>query len=179
MSDEDNFVKALRDIDCQRDPPLHCTGHFHRMRIHGYIERKLVNGEHGSTWAWCLTDEGKLRAFPERGRLRVPVERVRAAINNEGASWLQASTVLHKTFAARDRLRNAWYTPDYAKAIPKPEPEETPEKRLVKALRPFPTDVALGIILAITAPPPDELLDGDDMLPPGNRFARIGDDDDT
>jgi hypothetical protein len=117
MSDEDNFVKALRDIDCQREPPLHCTGHLHRMRIHGYVERKLVNGEHGSTWAWCLTDEGKLRAFPERGRLRVPVERVRFAVNYEAASWSRAREVLFKTRAARDQMRSAWYTPRYAKAI--------------------------------------------------------------
>jgi hypothetical protein len=117
MSDEDSFVKALRDIDCQRDPPLHCTGHLYRMRIHGYIERRLVNGPHGSTWAWCLTEEGKLRAFPEHGRLRVTVQRVRAAINNEGSSWLRASEVLFKTRTARDRMRDGWYTPDYAKTI--------------------------------------------------------------
>lgn len=109
-SDEDSFVAALRAIDGKKDAPMHCKGHMYRMRIHAYVGRDLDG-------CWRLTAEGKLRAFPERGRLRVTRARVNDAIHNEGLGLVRSSTVLYKTRTARDHLRSSWYTPDYAKDL--------------------------------------------------------------
>lgn len=111
-SDEDAFVTALRDIDGARELPRHCKGHLHRMRTHGFVE--LV--ERFGVRAWVLTAEGRARAFPQYGTLRVSTARLRAAIGDSG-NFLHTSAVLHKTQAARDSLRASWYTPGYAKTV--------------------------------------------------------------
>lgn len=109
-SDEDAFVAALQALDGESEIPRHCKGHLHRMKLHGFIKRD-------SNGVWCLTEEGLLRAFPARGRLRVTRERVNDAINNEGAGIVRTAVVLYKTRTATEAMRHAWYTPDYAKTV--------------------------------------------------------------
>ena len=113
MSDEDSFVKALRDIDGVDVPPMHCHGHFHRMNIHGFVCRRVIDGR----IVWRLTEEGRARAYPQRGRNKVSLERVQSALNHEGS--FNTSRWFYKTKVALAGHRALWYTPDYAKEIPR------------------------------------------------------------
>lgn len=109
-SDEDSFVHALRSIDGQDETPMHCTGHLHRMKMHGFVRRDPYG-------RWHLTTEGHARAYPVYGELRVTRTRMNDAIHREGLGLVITSPVLYKTRTARESLRLTWYTPGYSKTI--------------------------------------------------------------
>jgi hypothetical protein len=113
MSDADNFLNALRSIDGTRETPQHCRGWLRDMQKRGLISKDAAGVTH-------LTAEGRLRAFPQYGALRITRERVNDAIYNEGRG-LSTSANVYKTFAARDSRRSLWYTPEYAKTIARPK----------------------------------------------------------
>jgi hypothetical protein len=113
MTHHDAFISALRRIHGAETTKLPggTQGHLYTMKIHGYIEV-------GSGDRYYLTEEGRQRAYPKWGDLRVTVQTVRKV------GWdLGAREVLYKTRAARESLRHAWYTPKNAKDVEgRPEP---------------------------------------------------------